>query len=262
MTELLHRELTHYLRGISYQIHNELKGGLPEADYENVFCGQLGKDGVWFRRQPVYQVPYKGKQMGEYRPDLMLAEGKVVLDFKAVLKILPLHKAQVLSYTVVTAAELGLIFNFGGAKMEFARLPNFLHNRPPRPTGVAPPPDILYPELTNTVLDALHEVHYVLGPGFLHQVYRRAARHEFYLRGLSVEFIKELPLRYQGEIVRMTETRLLYIEQRLLVAAFALAQVTPQHTERIRYAMREMGCQLGLLANFYGGAVDARFLRA
>jgi hypothetical protein len=34
---------------------------------------------------------------------------------------------------------------------------------------------MLYPELVNELLAALHRVHFELGSGFLHQIYRRAA---------------------------------------------------------------------------------------
>jgi hypothetical protein len=40
-----------------------------------------------------------------------------------------------------------------------------------------PPPlknNLLYSELTNTLLEALHRVHFTLGPAFIHRVYRKA----------------------------------------------------------------------------------------
>ena len=56
-------------------------------------------------------------------------------------------------------------------------------------------------------------------------------------------------------------TRLFVVEQKLLVATVALAQITSKHTERLRWAQRETGCPLGLIANFYPSALDLRFYR-
>ena len=65
-------------------------------------------------------VDYKDWQCGEYRPDFTFADDAVIVDLKAALQILPLHKAQVLSYLQVAQAELGLIMNFGGASIRTA----------------------------------------------------------------------------------------------------------------------------------------------
>ena len=101
----------------------------------------------------------------------------------------------------------------------------------------------------------------VQGAGFLHQVYRRAARIEFSHHSLSYQYLKELPLRFEGKIISMKPTRLIWVEQKLLVAVVALSQLAATHTEKMSWALRETGCHLGLIANFYPSRLDVRFLR-
>ena len=83
MTNSFYRDLTYYLRGVGFRVHNALKGGHPEKVYENAVLWLLDKDKVAYQSQKEYIVTYKGKQVGKYFPDLMLANGKVAVDFKA-----------------------------------------------------------------------------------------------------------------------------------------------------------------------------------
>ena len=261
MTALLYADRTYYLRGVGYRIHKQLRGGHAELDYENALVTALEQDSVAFLRQPLYQVEYRNQQIGKYYPDLVLEDGMLQLDLKATPQIIPLHKAQMLSYLAVTQANLGLIMNFGSTEMQYERLPNFLHERVRQ---FEPPPasaDLLFPALTGQVLDALFAVHWTLGPGFLHQIYRRAARIELAHRTINFIYLKELPLRYNGQVIAIKPTRLLNVDGKLLVATLALQQITPTHTEKLRWTMNETGCQLGIIANFYPSRLEIRFLR-
>ncbi len=166
-----------------------------------------------------------------------------------------------LSYLAVTQAELGMIMNFGSTGMQFERLPNFLHDRPRQFTPPILPTELLFPGLASQVLDALFQVHCALGPGFLHQVYRRASRIEFAQHYINFTYLKELPLRYEGQIIATKSTRLFNIDDKLLVATIAVHQIESTHSEKMHWAMNEIGCQLGLIANFYLGSLEVRFFR-
>ncbi len=115
--------------------------------------------------------------------------------------------------------------------------------------------------MTDPVLGALHEVHHQLGPGFLHQIYRRATQIELLCRGLAVEYLKELPLRFRNAVITTKPTHLFQIEGKLLMAVVAVKSVLPADTERLRWAMRTVGVRLGLIANFYPSRLDVRFYR-
>jgi GxxExxY protein len=62
-------------------------------------------------------LTYKGKELGAcYRVDLIV-ENLVVVEVKAVETVLPVHKAQVLTYLKLTACPLGLLINFNEARL-------------------------------------------------------------------------------------------------------------------------------------------------
>jgi GxxExxY protein len=56
-------------------------------------------------------VSYKGRQIGGGRTDFVI-EGSLIVELKAVEKLLPVHQAQVLSYLKATGCHVGLLINF------------------------------------------------------------------------------------------------------------------------------------------------------
>lgn len=262
MTDLLYAELTYYLRGAAFKVHNELGCGLAESAYETALAYLFAADQVPFLRQPIYYVYYDGRQVGEYRPDFMLADGGLSIDLKSAPTILPLHKAQVLSYLAVTGAALGLVMNFGASSMQIARLPNFLAERRAPSHTPTIPQGLLKTETGRRLVNVLSKVHHTLGPGFLHQVYRRATWIELGNAGLRFDYIKELPISIHSLPIGPQSTRIFFIEGQILLATVALSEVTPAHRQRLRWAMRALNCERGLIANFYPPTLEHHFLRA
>ena len=201
--------------------------------------------------------------MGLYIPDLRIDGLKVILELKVAPAITSLHKAQALSYLKVTNADLALVANFGAPSLEVARLPNFLRERQPefawQPRELGP--DLLYPELTAALYEALHRVHFTLGPGFLHQIYRRATMVELRRRGIGYHYHKHMPVEFHGHCLGQDECRLIVIEGRIAIAAFALKSTTEAHHQRLRRHLQTLGLQLGLLANFHGTRLDIQPVR-
>jgi len=67
--------------------------------------------------QKLLVVEYKGFTREEPLRFDMLIEGCVLVEAKAVEKILPIHKAQLLSYMKLLNVPLGLLINFHGTKL-------------------------------------------------------------------------------------------------------------------------------------------------
>ncbi len=178
----------------------------------------------------------------------------MLLELKVALAILPVHKAQAISYLKVTDADLAIVVNYGGPSLEDERLPNFLRDKQPeflwqpRPIG----PGLLYPDLVNGIQRACHCVHFTLGQGFFHQVYRRATMIELRRSGFSYDYIKQLPVEYEGQLLGHQDVRLILVEGKVLLATFALRQTDEAATELLKAHLRRLGLKLGLLANFYG----------
>ncbi|MDY6850259.1 MAG: GxxExxY protein [Thermodesulfobacteriota bacterium] len=94
------------------RVHRELGPGLLESTYESCLAHELTSIGLNFERQKECPVRYRGLQINcGYRMDL-LVQDSVVVELKATEKILPIHKAQLLSYLKMSNLKLGLLVNF------------------------------------------------------------------------------------------------------------------------------------------------------
>ncbi len=73
---------------------------------------ELNLRGLSFERQKPLALTYKGKNLDcGYRLDLVV-EGLVLLEFKAVDRIEPIHEAQLLTYLKLSDLKLGILINF------------------------------------------------------------------------------------------------------------------------------------------------------
>jgi GxxExxY protein len=104
--------LTYRIIGCALAVHRELGPGLLESVYEECLARQLERGGLQFTRQPALGVSYNGNLLSRtFRPDFVI-EREVVLEVKAVTRILPVHQAQALTYMKLAHKERGLIINF------------------------------------------------------------------------------------------------------------------------------------------------------
>jgi len=235
-------------------VHRDLKPMLPERYYQDAVEIVFQETSVSFEPQKHFEVFYAGERVGLYIPDFCIDDLKVILDLKVAPAITPLHKAQAISYLKVTDADLALIANFGAPSLKVERLPNFLRERQPEfvwePRALAT--NLLYPDLSAALYKALHRVHFTLGPGFLHQVYRRATMVELRQQGIAYHYQKHLPVEFHGHCLGQDECRLIVVKGQIAVAAFALKSTTEAHQQRLKRHLHTLGLQLGLLANFHG----------
>jgi GxxExxY protein len=109
---LLARQLTEQVIGLAIEVHRVTGPGMLEAVYEGCLCHELAQAGIAFNRQVGIPVTYKGVQFEEgFRADILVA-CQVVVEIKAVAKLVPAHDAQVLTYLRMSGLRVGLLFNF------------------------------------------------------------------------------------------------------------------------------------------------------
>jgi len=93
-------------------ISGQIGPGLLESAYEVCFAHELRKRGLRVETQFPLPVSYDGVRVNlGYRLDL-LVENEVVVELKAIETVLPVHKAQLLSYLRLGGKRLGLLINF------------------------------------------------------------------------------------------------------------------------------------------------------
>lgn len=104
-------QLTERIIGCAIEVHKTLGPGLLEAMYEEALCIELADAGLKYQRQVAIPALYKGRQVGEYRIDL-LVENAVIVELKSVERFDPVFEAQILTYLKVTGKKIGLLINF------------------------------------------------------------------------------------------------------------------------------------------------------
>jgi GxxExxY protein len=94
------------------KVHSALGPGLLESAYEACLVRELRKRGLKVECQVSIPVRYEGETLDiGYRADLIV-EGCVLVELKSVETVLPIHKAQLLSYLRLSGKQVGLLINF------------------------------------------------------------------------------------------------------------------------------------------------------
>ena len=99
-------------------VHSLLGPGLLESAYQACLAYELRKRGLDVATQVGLPVMYDTIRIDlGYRIDL-LVEASVVVELKTVIKLLPVHEAQLLSYLKLGNFQAGLLINFRAARLK------------------------------------------------------------------------------------------------------------------------------------------------
>jgi len=109
--------LTSRIIGCAIAVHRTLGPGLLEAIYETALCIELDEAGIPYVRKMRVPAYYKGRLLGEYRVDLVIADA-VLVEVKCVERLHPVLEAQLLTYLRVTKKRLGLLINFNSSVLK------------------------------------------------------------------------------------------------------------------------------------------------
>ncbi len=111
-------KITGQIIGSAMAVHTALGPGLLESVYEACLTYELQSRGLKVERQVPVPVLYREVQLEiGFRIDL-LVEKRVVVELKAVEKLLPIHEAQILTYLKLTGQRIGLLLNFNVVSMK------------------------------------------------------------------------------------------------------------------------------------------------
>jgi len=101
--------------GAAIEVHRQLGPGLLESAYEQCLCHELHLRGLPFTCQVDLPVSYKGLQLGcGYKIDVIVND-EVIVELKAIERILPVHEAQLLTYLKLSGKKVGLLINFNSS---------------------------------------------------------------------------------------------------------------------------------------------------
>lgn len=251
-------ELVYRINGAFFTVFRELGNIWEEKDYEEALELELQANGFHVERQKEFEVFYFDQRVGHYRLDL-LVEDNIVLELKAVPEVFSLHKAQVISYLKGYGKPLGILMNFGGAAPYYRIFPNKLTQTSAlKDTFDYNKVKLFHKERIRDLLFMANRILITLGPGYFHQVYRRAFYCE--LRNSRAEFdvVKEVTTQFRQKTFTSEKVNFLRTGD-LLLSAVAVQELTPVILSRFCHYIKHLHCQRGLIVNFHAMHLDFRY---
>ena len=109
--------MTHDVIGAAIEVHKDKGPGLLESVYEWCFRKELELRGYDVQTQRSVVIRYKGFEREDPLKFDVLVNSCLLVEIKAVEKVHPIHKAQVLSYMKLLDIPLGLLINFNVEKL-------------------------------------------------------------------------------------------------------------------------------------------------
>ncbi len=111
--KLLFKEETFKILGACFEVYNEIGCGFLEPLYQGCLEIELNLQDIPFVPQNVLDLSYKGIILKhKYQPDFICFD-KIVLEIKAVDKLIDEHRAQLINYLNAAKIKVGLLVNFG-----------------------------------------------------------------------------------------------------------------------------------------------------
>jgi GxxExxY protein len=104
--------LSQQVIGAAIEVHRFLGPGLLEVVYETALCRELSLRGVDYERQISLPVSYKGEALDCHVKLDLVVEQCVIVEVKAVDKLIGVNRAQLLTYLRLQNLWLGLLINF------------------------------------------------------------------------------------------------------------------------------------------------------
>lgn len=109
--------LTEHIIAGAIEVHRDKGPGLVESIYEWCLLRELELRNLATTNQKIVAITYKGFTREEPLRFDVLVESCVLVEAKAVERILPIHKAQLLSYMKLLNVPVGLLINFNEGRL-------------------------------------------------------------------------------------------------------------------------------------------------
>jgi GxxExxY protein len=112
MTKTYLKNLVYQVNGCAIEVHKHLGPGLLESVYHSCLKKELSIREIDFQTELIIPVNCKGLEIeAGLRCDLFV-EKNLIVELKAVKKVLPIHETQLLTYMKLMEIPIGLIINF------------------------------------------------------------------------------------------------------------------------------------------------------
>ena len=120
--DFIFRDETFRIIGACFEVYNKIGCGFLEPVYQECLEIELNLQSIPFVSQNPFELSYKGVRLKhKYQPDFICLD-KIILEIKAVDKLIDEHRAQLINYLNAAKIKVGLLVNFGHyPKLEYER---------------------------------------------------------------------------------------------------------------------------------------------
>jgi len=112
ITQKYINDIAYKIVGCAIEVHKNMGPGLLESVYETCLIEEISDSGLAVQSQLFVPIKYKNKDLGGILKLDILVNDLIILELKAVDVMIPLYKAQLLSYLKLTGKPKGLLMNF------------------------------------------------------------------------------------------------------------------------------------------------------
>lgn len=112
--------LIELIKDCAKEVRAHLTPGFEENVYKNALYLELKDHGLEVKTEIPIKVTYKGREVGNYRADMIIEE-RVIVELKAINALTTMHEIQLANYLTATGIDDGLLINFGSDKIQIQR---------------------------------------------------------------------------------------------------------------------------------------------
>jgi GxxExxY protein len=125
MSNIIYKEESYKIIGACFEVYKQKGFGFTEPVYQECLQIEFELQNIPFIAQPKIQMDYKGRVLEQYfKPDFICYE-KIIVEIKAVERLIEEHQSQTLNYLNATKFELALLVNFGSyPRVDYKRIAN------------------------------------------------------------------------------------------------------------------------------------------
>jgi GxxExxY protein len=119
--KILYKDEVFQIVACAIEVLNTLGHGIVEKPYEKALVVEFGLRNIPFRQQSIFDIIYKGTEVGRFIPDL-IAFDKIAVDTKVIDRMTNHERGLMLNYLRIASLRVGVILNFKHAKLEWERM--------------------------------------------------------------------------------------------------------------------------------------------
>lgn len=113
MADLIFKEESYAILGACFEVYKEKGCGFVEPVYQECLAIEFEHRSIPFVSQVQLDLYYRGRKLTPYYKPDFVCFGKIIVEIKAVSKLVAEHRAQTMNYLKGTGHDLGLLVNFG-----------------------------------------------------------------------------------------------------------------------------------------------------